>query len=102
MKRSTYQLTATITKTTDPFNSERVLLVAATCQDQGLDRTDVMAWYLPLRHRRLAHRLAAAIEAGVACPPERKRRDVDGRTYLEHGLKVLGRSINADLRRLGF
>jgi hypothetical protein len=55
------------------------------------------------KNRRLAERLAAAVTSGAvfASAPE-VRRDVYGATYVEVRLHVMGRHLNADLRRLGY
>lgn len=49
-------------------------------------------WMLPLNKQALAKRLARAIEAGVVCKEDANGVDV----------RVLGRTLNADLVRLGF
>lgn len=51
-----------------------------------------MGWMLPKSHGALAKRLVRAIEAGVAVTH-------DGAGYTT---AILGRTMNADLRRLGF
>lgn len=52
--------------------------------------------------RKLAARLVAAIEAGVAYPNPVLAVDVAGKTYAKTGLAVVGRRLNADLKRVGF
>lgn len=50
----------------------------------------------------LAQRTARAIEAGAALPNPTITTDVNGQTYVAHGLAIMGRRLNADLKRLGF
>lgn len=52
--------------------------------------------------RPLANRLAAATEAGVIQSEARVLRDVDDQTYVQSRCAVLGKYLNADLKRLGF
>ena len=54
------------------------------------------------RNRQLGERLIRAIEAGVAITATRVAKDVNGNEYIESHCHVLGRRLNADLRRLGF
>ncbi len=54
------------------------------------------------RDRALAARLARAITAGAAYSNLRVCVDVNGNTYACGDTNVLGRRMNADLKRLGF
>jgi hypothetical protein len=54
------------------------------------------------RNKDLAERLAAAINAGAVYPDPEVRTDVYGATYVQASSRVMGRHLNADLRRLGF
>jgi hypothetical protein len=78
------------------------LLVMVTVEAPGLDRSDLYGWTLSLKHRKLGERLVRAVEAGVVFTPERIDRDVNGKTFLVAPTKVFGRTLNADLKRLGF
>lgn len=53
-------------------------------------------------HRKLALRLKAAIEAGVVYPDPKIAVDNFGQTYVQASAKVMGKYMNADLKRLGF
>jgi len=55
-----------------------------------------------VRGERLARRLEAALRAGVAIGPAEVCTDVNGKTYASYNHRVMGRYMNADLRRLGF
>lgn len=70
----------------------------------GVDRPDVGGYALPdtARGHRLAARLVAAMRAGVVYPNPVVKTDVDGQTYVSASATVLGRMMNADLKRLGF
>lgn len=67
---------------------------------KGVDRPDSSG--MSVKDRRMAERLAAAIKAGKAFIPEGIGTDVNGKTYVRTRANVLGRMLNADLRRLGF
>lgn len=68
----------------------------------GLDRPNTGGWGLGPKHAKLARRLAAAINAGKATGPATIATDVNGRTYVQADHKINGRTMNADLKRLGF
>ena len=50
----------------------------------------------------LASRLAEAIDAGAVYYDHEVRTDVNGHTFVSARSRVLGRMMNADLKRLGF
>lgn len=95
------KLTAKLTEVQDRELGPH-LLVSVTTKAPGLDRSDVYGWHLSPKHRKLGERLVRAVEAGAALTPERIDRDVNGKTFLVAPTKVFGRTLNADLRRLGF
>ena len=66
------------------------------------DRDDVYAWAIPSKHDALASRLARAVQAGVVLTNPVVKTDVNGRTYVSCDSQVLGRRMNADLKRLGY
>lgn len=73
----------------------------------GLDRSHVHGWSVgPMSAKavNLAARLQAAVLAGKAFPGEAEpKKDIHGRTYLSApSCLIMGRHMNADLRRLGF
>ena len=73
----------------------------------GLDRSHVYGWSVgPMSAKavNLAARLQAAVLAGKAFQgPAETKRDVNGRTYLSApSCQIMGRHMNADLRKLGF
>lgn len=51
---------------------------------------------------KLGQRLVAAIRAGATHAPTGIATNVDGKTYALTDVKVMGRTLNADLKRLGF
>ena len=67
-----------------------------------IDRKDVMGFVLSKRHGALAQRLVRAIEAGRVYTVRTVATDVYGKTFLLTSVNVLGRTLNADLKRLGF
>lgn len=70
----------------------------------GVDRPTTGGWMLPdsPNGRRLAARLKAALLAGVVYSATEILTDVNGKTYVGARSRVLGRIMNADLKRLGF
>lgn len=73
---------------------------------KGVDRPNVGGYGLKATHRKLASRLAAAL----ACPTVYTARpghcelktDINGQTYISAFAPIIGRTLNADLKRLGF
>lgn len=53
-------------------------------------------------NRLVAERLRCAINAGVVFTDPTLERDINGKTYVQARSHVLGKRMNADLRRLGF
>lgn len=71
----------------------------------GVDRPQGRAYGLPdtPAGRKLAKRLQLAMLAGVVSPEPTIGTDRDGRTYVIGGrYLVMGRTMNADLKRQGF
>lgn len=66
------------------------------------DRGGSYGWGLRPTHARLAQRLVAAINDGVIFTNFRMGTDVNGKTYLSATSNILGRTLNADLTRLGY
>lgn len=98
---------ATITTRTYPGlnGDDESLTVVVTWTGAPLDRTDGLAWSVgpdSPRSRKLAARLVAAVNAGAVFGPAEIRTDVNGRTYVQASARILGRRMNADLKRLGF
>lgn len=54
------------------------------------------------RGKRLAERLAAATRAGVVHEDAYVKTDIYGKTYVTSRTTVMGKYLNADLKRLGF
>jgi hypothetical protein len=52
--------------------------------------------------RSLAQRLVSAICAGRAYPNPRVTADRAGQEFVTFDINILGRTLNADLKRLGF
>lgn len=68
---------------------------------KGVDRANGGGWQLRKNHGALAERLKKAIEAGDLYEFRGVLVDVDGNTYVSAVPKALGRTMNADLLRLG-
>lgn len=84
-------------------NADGSLTVRVTWEPQpGLDRLDAYAWGLKSTHRALAARLIRAINDGAIITPGPAYTDVDGNTGFHSRSTILGRTMNADLRRLGY
>lgn len=54
------------------------------------------------QNQKLAQRLADAIASGKVYTDAEVKVDVDGNTYVAATSRVMGRHLNADLKRLGF
>jgi len=68
----------------------------------AIDRPLTQGFILPAGKRSLAIRLASAIRAGVVFTAPEIKRDVNGKTYVSAACSVIGRTMNADLKRMGF
>jgi hypothetical protein len=66
----------------------------------GVDRPTVGGWRLA--KRRQADKLVEALMAGVVLYNLEVRTDVYGQTYVSSRSRVHARTINVDLRRLGY
>lgn len=81
---------------------ETTVLIEVSPVWEGVDRPTSGGWVLPATRTDLVKRLALAIEGGAACPNPVVRTDVNGKTYVDYGCVILGRRLNADLKRLGY
>ena len=81
------------------YNEEGVLFVRVTATGP-VDRKDVVGWAVP--NEVLADRLVRAVADGKAIRVEGTRTDITGKTYVATTILVMGRHMNADLRRLGY
>ncbi|MEW1938799.1 hypothetical protein AB0331_15680 [Dietzia maris] len=66
----------------------------------GVDRP--ISFGVVVSNRKVAERLARAIEDGAVYPFKEILTDVNGQTYVGAGHNVLARCMNADLTRLGY
>jgi hypothetical protein len=81
------------------------LVVVGTWQGCTADSDYGMGWNLgepSKKTRALADRLVAAIDAGVVFGEPVEKTNVHGETYISASTSVMGRGLNASLRRLGF
>lgn len=92
----TYTPTAHVTHDADGYH------VRTTWSGPNLDRTDGIGYGLGPNHKRLAERLADAINAGAVFYNTELRTDVYGNTYVGAERRVMGKYANADLKRLGY
>jgi hypothetical protein len=94
---------ATLTPTATVRPAADGLHVEVTWGGAALDRPCTSGWLLALVHAELAVRLATAINAGAVYSNPRIVRDCNGATYVQaDSVRMLGRTLNADLRRIGF
>lgn len=93
--------TVTITNSTS-WNGKPAIDVWVTFPNAGVDQPQGPGWELGPKHQKLAERLKAAILAGKALTVEGVTEDVHGKTYVRTRVNVLGRTLNADLTRMGF
>ena len=76
------------------------IIVDAIVKGVDVDRPSTHGYVV--KDKRMAERLAAAINAQAVFYGAEVRTDVNGKTYVNAPSRVLGRMMNADLRRLGF
>lgn len=69
----------------------------------GVDRPVSGGWGLRPDDMALAQRLAAAVRSGAALRGTPSvQTDVNGATYVQVTWHVMGRHLNADLRKIGY
>ncbi len=90
----------------DDYYGEDAVSVTVDWTGVKLDRPNTGGWQIgpaskPATHK-MAARMVAAINAGAAITADGITADIDGRTYVRSTHHVMGRRMNADLRRLGF
>lgn len=95
------KLKATATRTSVPALGSGIQ-VAVHATGRALARTHVYSFWLKPGQAKLADRLCRAVEAHKAVVPRAIRKDSAGDTYLDCDVLVLGRTMNADLKMLGF
>lgn len=81
------------------------ITVRTTFHGVNVDRPEAHGYSLgpdTPRNRKLAQRLMAAIRAGVVFTDHEVRTDINHQTFVGYRTHVLGRRMNADLKRLGF
>lgn len=86
-----------------PVNGE--LVVQLHYPWANVDRPHTMGWNLgpdTAARRTLAGRLCKAIIDGRVMSVGSIATDTNGKTYVASASKVLGRTLNADLARLGY
>lgn len=86
----------------EPTITERDGEIVVTTHVHGADVDRPETHGYVCTNRKIAERLARAIEAGAVFTVTGVGTDVNGRTFLLYSSRVLGRMMNADLRRLGF
>ena len=77
-----------------------VYVVSATWGGAAVDRTESHGTCL--LNKRVAERLAAAINAGVVFTNPKIATDINGRTYVAADCAVIGKYANSNLKRLGY
>lgn len=76
------------------------LTVEVSYPNAGVDRP--CTYGISVRRGSLANRLVKAINAGVVMADAHIATDVHGQTYVAATCRVLGRRLNADLKRMGY
>lgn len=71
---------------------------------KGVDRPQGAGWGLRdnANGHKLARRLKAALESGKAFTKVSVAYDINGNTFATTQGRLLGRTLNADLKRIGF
>lgn len=100
MESTTPTPTASVTyEVEDGLTSPGGWLVSTTWSGE-VDRKDGLGFLLP--NEQTARRLERAINAGAVFAHMEIRTDVYGHTYVSAKSRVMGRYVNADLKRLGY
>lgn len=68
----------------------------------NVDRPNCGGYFVPADKPKLIERLRRAMIAGAVYRDPEVKTDVNGKTYVHARATVLGRMMNADLKRLGF
>lgn len=97
-RRTVHDVTPTLVNAVIEQSSDGLFVVYALWS--GVDRPRGVG--IVVRTRKLAERLARAVRAGVAITADRVMRDTFGSTYVQENRAVLARTLNADLKRLGY
>lgn len=94
-----YTTSATVTTEDNGYLTVRCHFMQA-----GTDRTEALGWSLPdtPAGRKLAQRLAMAIDCQRVMVNPTIKADIYGRTYVEATSRVFGRYMNRDLKKIGF
>jgi len=83
-------------------STENGTVVSIVFLDAGVDRTVSIGVIVDPKKPNLIIRLTKAIEAGVAFTDTQIKKNIYGKTYVAGNLQVIGRRLNADLKRLGY
>jgi len=97
---TTIRPVATITRGPD-YDGRMRIDIDVTWIGADLDRPHVGGWAISDKPA-LATRLKTAIEAGAVYANPKIVKDSNGKTFVQAKSLVLGRHMNADLKRLGF
>ena len=100
----TVNKTFSATATAEITEDENGITVTVFWQGPGIDHLRGSAWGMTAKHAKLAQRLASCIRAQAYITlPKIITRD-DGSIYIsDYGAwQLLGRTLNAELRRRGF
>jgi len=78
------------------------ILVRVTFPNAGVDRPESIGVLVGIKQHKLVKRLVKAINDGVAFTDAKIQTSISGKTYVAGNLQVVGRRLNADLKRLGY
>ena len=91
-----------LTATANIIHRTDEIYVEVTWSGAPLDRPSTGGFGLKKSHLALANRLKRAIDAQAVHTDPEVKADTYGKTYVSARCRVLGRMLNADLKRLGF
>lgn len=102
MANETYDLTGNLG--VDILTEENSYIVETRVIGYGTDRVRLMGFGLPRTPKgmKLAFRLRDAILAGKVFGPGTILHDANNHSYMQASACIMGRTMNADLKRLGF
>lgn len=99
MKLDATNLTVAVEEVTDPIVGGAYIRISPSVVGIEVDRKELSGWGVKATHRTLAERLKLA---GAVFGEGKILTDVNGKTYVGTTGRVLGRTMNADLKGLGF
>jgi hypothetical protein len=92
----------TVSTKTCPVTGEQCISADVVWHGADLDRPHTDGWSLAINKMSLAMRLKKAVDVGAVFQNPKIVTDINGKTYVSAEGHLMGRYLNAELKRLGF